>query len=86
MEGGAGGVAEGFGALVRAEGGWGEEVGGLVLKEEMVSLREAISSEAMVSWLHALRVWPCVHRQENQACRSSPYALYPSPLAWPYRS
>jgi len=39
------GVAEGFGALVRLEGGWGEEVGGLVLREEMVSVSEAIFVE-----------------------------------------
>ena len=42
-------VVEGFGTLVRVEGGWGEEVGGFVLREEMVSLRHAILFEVEVS-------------------------------------
>jgi len=36
---------EWFGTLVWVEGCWGEEVGGLVLREEMVSVREVIFVE-----------------------------------------
>ena len=81
---GCGGVAVGFGTVVKVEGGWGgegEEVGGFVFREEMVSARKAIFlavADLRCASLH-LTSLSCL---STRACFAS---MSFSPLAWPCR-
>ena len=85
VEGRVGGIVEGFGTEAKVEGGWrgqGEEVGGLVLKEETVSVRKAIFvavADLCCARLH-LTSFRCF---STRACFASMSFIFSSRLALP---